>query len=512
MNFLKRASASVTRRPGKTIILLLLVFILGIIISGAISVQQAIENTEDNLRRNLPAVATVEQDWEAAMAHEAMTGEWMQMEALTADLIRQIGELPYIESFDFSISGQVFSSELERFVHPNPDFEHVIWTPDIEDLVQLELQGVQNHEMLDIQAGIIELVTGRVFTEQEISNFNNINSVAIISQEFAELNNLTVGSTFIVDNTVYDEFNVTGNWIESEIFVEDNVVGRESYELEVIGIFRSMIESTGGDDWENARREIMLGNRIYVPNAMTERSLEFRLEQMLLTGIWDDGEWEPTLEDWLWFDPIFRLNDPRDLTAFSEAAGELLPEFWRTTDLSNTFSDISTSMENMQWLASLILWISISATLLILSLLITLFLRDRKYEIGIYLALGEKKMKVIMQIVLEVVSVAVVAISLALFAGNFLARNISESMIQQDLIASQQDQWSNSMVWTQGSERLSWFSSGNMSIEEMMESYQISLDMGTIGLFYAIGIGTILISTIVPIAYIIRLDPKKIMM
>ena len=187
MNFFKRAMTSIKRRPGKSVILLLLVFILGNIISGAISIQQAVGNTEANLRRNLPAVATVNKDWDAQYRHQDTTGENIN-EEITPEIIRQLGELDYVKEFDYSATMQLFSSELERFSHPDPEMEWADWDYlEVEGLNQFRLKGVHNPEILDINAGVIELVQGRVFTEQDMQSFNSVNSVAIISQEFADL-------------------------------------------------------------------------------------------------------------------------------------------------------------------------------------------------------------------------------------------------------------------------------------------------------------------------------------
>lgn len=62
------------------------------------------------------------------------------------------------------------------------------------------------------------------------------------------------------------------------------------------------------------------------------------------------------------------------------------------------------------------------------------------------------------------------------------------------------------------SDTLAWFSTGDLSVEEMLESYDLSLSVTTVVLLYSVGIGTILISTAAPILYIMRLNPKKIMM
>ena len=511
MNFFKRAIISIKRRPGKTVILLLLVFILGNIISGAISIQQAVGNTEANLRRNLPAVATIEEDWEGAAAHERKTGEWPMIGWMTPEAIRQIGSLPYVKEFDFSASVyEIFSRELKRVnvesdENGNIDFESL----GIEGLERLSLTGVENPEILDLNAGIIELVHGRHFTEQEMQNFNGSKSAAVISKEFADLNNLSVGSTFTLDNNVYDYHD--NNATNEEIYKDENRFDSESYEFEVIGIFEPVAIPDTGNGWEDELREIQIQNRIYVPNIVAETAIKFtdnvRSEH---SGTSSDNE----INDIPYNNIVYLLNDPMELTDFTKAALELLPEFWIVNDLSNTFENISSSMETLQWLASLVLWIAIGASILILSLLVTLFLRDRKYEIGIYLALGEKKIKVITQIMLEVLATGIIAITLSLFTGSLIAGNISENMIRRDLIASQQGDLSDmtGFVSVGGSDALAWFSNGEMSVEEMLANYDLSVEATTIVLLYSVGVGTLLISTAAPILYIMRLNPKKIMM
>lgn len=64
----------------------------------------------------------------------------------------------------------------------------------------------------------------------------------------------------------------------------------------------------------------------------------------------------------------------------------MLPEFYIVSDVSSAFSNLESSMERMLWIADIVLVVSMVTTLLILSLLITLFLRDHRYVMGIYLS------------------------------------------------------------------------------------------------------------------------------
>ncbi|MCL1853376.1 MAG: FtsX-like permease family protein [Peptococcaceae bacterium] len=155
------------------------------------------------------------------------------------------------------------------------------------------------------------------------------------------------------------------------------------------------------------------------------------------------------------------------------------------------------------------MFVVVGASLIILSLLITLFLRDRKHEIGVYLSLGERKTKVVVQIALEVVVVALIAITLSLFSGNILAGSISEKMLVDQVAAEQGKKSNNGYVYTE-LEYMGYRT--EIDSNEVARSYAVSLDLITMLLFYAVGIGTVSLSTLMPIAYISRLNPKKILM
>jgi len=59
MNIFKRSLISIKRNPGKSFLLLAMVFILGNIIAGAFSIRQSILNTEHRLWERTPPLATI---------------------------------------------------------------------------------------------------------------------------------------------------------------------------------------------------------------------------------------------------------------------------------------------------------------------------------------------------------------------------------------------------------------------------------------------------------------------
>jgi putative ABC transport system permease protein len=51
-----------------------------------------------------------------------------------------------------------------------------------------------------------------------------------------------------------------------------------------------------------------------------------------------------------------------------------------------------------------------------------------------------------------------------------------------------------------------------MTPEEMLNAYEVRLDSATIISFYGAMLAIILLSILIPVLYIARLDPKKILM
>ena len=100
MTFFKRAFTSVKRNLGKTILLFLIALILSSVISGAISSNQATENMERNLVDSMLPLAMVQVDWQLFDELAENRDEWWRA-ALTPDLIREIGQLPFVVSYDF---------------------------------------------------------------------------------------------------------------------------------------------------------------------------------------------------------------------------------------------------------------------------------------------------------------------------------------------------------------------------------------------------------------------------
>jgi len=510
MNIFKRSVINITRQPVKSIILCLLIFILGTALSGAISVRNAIITTEESLMLRIAPVSTI---GFIGTEHAAT----MQP---TREEISAVGNLPYVRTYDFTLRVNFMSQNL---LMPDVDIdldkipsEHhgmiqwLVQSPRVRggSMDEFHGRGVHNPEITDIATGLITLIDGRTFTQEEIDENAK---VVVVSRELAEVNNLSTGSMIELENIAHD-YRFMGRDGTGDFAVdrsnEDFMVARQTLEFQVIGIFdinhEFVYEGTDHDLHPAIIQRIDLYSRFYMPSGVAAQMLNFVIDAM------DDEMLEvamPNSDDM--FESIFVLYHPRDLETFSTYAKELLPESWGMRDSSGAFTPIIASMDTMLQIADGVQWVIAFASMVILTLVIALFLRDRRHEIGTYMALGDKKARVIIQILIEIGLIATVATTLALFAGNILSDTISRSMFEQQL--TQQMQESNHVVdvipW-----ELALFNPGEISIEETLEMYNIMLDVTTVFTFIGVGSAVILVSTIIPIWYVVKLEPKEILM
>jgi len=506
MNTVKRAIISIKRQPVKSVTFFALIFLLSSLTAGAITVRQAIHNTDANLRRRMPTITMVE----AETAFYEETNEWSleELPVLTPELIREVANLPYVEFFDYAIDvghWSVTSNELEPWTGEELGVFWPTWNYSVGLGAYLRPRGVSSPEFIEARQGLIELVDGRTFTEEELVNRTEVTPV-IISSELARLNDLEVGSTFDSRLVIWDQGADEGVPHDGTQTYEERgftATVDETFPMEVIGIFEAEVPEIPIDNpdlgFPILNQVAAIYHRVYLPNQVAEEMFDLRIEGEMAAQMMDEAFDAHVLH-------FFTLGDPMYYNDFVQAVSELEGN-WEVLDLSTGFQEVSAAMENMQSIANFILMGSVGATVLVVSLLVLLFLRDRKHEIGVYLAMGDRKKNIVMQMILELIPLAIIGLTLALLVGNVASTALSREMLSQDLAANPPTQESVQM----GGPLESLGYRFSTTHEEMFESFDISLDGTTLITFYAIGLSTVLIATALPIALAVQIDPKRLL-
>lgn len=88
-------------------------------------------------------------------------------------------------------------------------------------------------------------------------------------------------------------------------------------------------------------------------------------------------------------------------------------------------------MNNVKSFADKIVWLVAIAGTIILALIVILMIRERRYEIGVLLSLGESRWKIVAQFFAEMVMVLIVSVVLAGFGGKFVGNKLGDQLVSQ---------------------------------------------------------------------------------
>lgn len=503
MNFFKRGIISIVRRPGKTAILLTLIFVLSNIIAGAISVKNALVNTEDAILDKMGVEVTIQYDWDAI--YNNPVGE-VVVPSITAEMVEKIGQSEYIKYYDYSINQHFEARDVKNY-YSDYSYEGNGW---------FSLTGGQSTTLRDAENGDITIKEGRIYTQEEIDSGK---PVLLISDKVAQLNALNVGSTVTFLYTLYDYSDiivykeraaVDGDIGILPVPIEPKIIKTFEFEFKIIGIFTAKPVLYTDRDGKVIEQDSPLINTVYTVNRAINACVGEIQQEMQAAGMSDGGAYTDATS-------AFVLKHPDDVELFESQNKQYLPEGLIFVNNAKSFDSIRTPMANVEWISEIVMWVAVGATILIISLLVTLFLRDRRHEMGIYLALGARRGTIATQILTEVLIIALIAVSLSVFTGNLLASNMSATMLENQLAEEQKSQAQDGDygyrvaidVYPGGGYENN---EDRISTEEVMGLYKVSLDAKTVLFIYLVGMGSVLVSTLVPIIYTLRLRPRQILM
>ncbi|HKM23530.1 MAG TPA: ABC transporter permease [Erysipelothrix sp.] len=174
----------------------------------------------------------------------------------------------------------------------------------------------------------------------------------------------------------------------------------------------------------------------------------------------------------------------------------LSSEFTVESSLSD-FAKIMGPVHNLNSLGKIIIYSSIVASVIIIGLLVLLSLRERKHELGVFMALGETSYKVVGQVLIEVLLIALISLSLSMFSGQKIAQVMSDQMVQFQNISDKE---------------LGTYLGSDFSQQDVIDEYKVTNSATDARDIYLITLFSVALSTIIPTVYILSLNPKKILM
>ena len=292
------------------------------------------------------------------------------------------------------------------------------------------------------------LFSSRVFTIKEGKNIeeNDKNSI-IVHEEFAKQNNLKLG----------DE-------VDLELLDLEKSEEIKSHKFKIIGIFSGKKQET-----YTGLSSDFSENMVFVDYSTSQEILNKSEDNKIANKIlMYSGSAEST---------DLALNKLKELKIDES-------KYFVQKD-SNAFEESLESVSGIKHIIKIMTYSIMLGGMVVLSLILILWLRERIYEIGIFLSIGTSKIQIIMQFIFELLFISIPSIISSLFLGNVLIKVIAGGLINSE----------NSMI-----------SGGNL-----INDSSFLLNITTLGQSYLILISIIVLSVVFASSLILIKKPKEIL-
>lgn len=292
------------------------------------------------------------------------------------------------------------------------------------------------------------LFSSRVFTIKEGKNIeeNDKNSI-IFHEEFAKQNNLKLG----------DEVNLELLDIEESGKIK-------SHKFKIIGIFSGKKQET-----YTGLSSDFSENMVFVDYSTSQEILNKSENNKIANKILMYSSSAESTD--------LALNKLKELKIDES-------KYFVQKD-SNAFEESLESVSGIKHMIKIMTYSIMLGGIIVLSLILILWLRERIYEIGIFLSIGTSKIQIIMQFIFELLFISIPSIISSLFLGNVLIKVIAGGLINSE----------NSMI-----------SGGNL-----INDSSFMLNITTLGQSYLILISIIVLSVVFASSLILIKKPKEIL-
>ncbi|HEM1237897.1 TPA: ABC transporter permease [Listeria monocytogenes] len=496
MNFFKRAWLSMKARKGRSVLQLIIFTVVCVLILSGFTIQSAADKASELAREQLGGTVTLTVDREkqmqamrdeAASSDSSSTESKPQFESSPIDVsdANELAKLNHVASYNYYSSTQALASgfdPIESSGDTSSSSDETSTTtetqgpgggqggPQMVD-ADLSISGLlDSATSTDFEAGTSELTSGVAITSADKDK-----NVAMVEENLAEENDWKVGDSFTVTSSD----------------------GNTKVTLKIVGIYKT---TDSGSDMAQNFSFLNPYNKVYVPYTVANT----------IKG----SNYKNTVDS-----AVYTMDDAANISAFEKEAKKVDSIDWDTFKLDANdilYQQMIGPINSVASFSKNVVYIVSIAGALILGLLVMMQVRDRKYEMGVLLAIGEKRGKLIAQFFVEILIVALVSFGLAAASSHYVAQLAGNQLLAQQNSSTNETTTSTENRGPGGGgqggpggfgESVSNLTKNTEQIKEL--DIQVTLeDMLKMG---GIGIGIAFISVLLPAALVLRMNPKTIL-
>jgi len=431
MYILKNACRSITRSSGRNVLIGIIVIVIAVSSSVALSIKRAAAKAEEAGLADLQITAQISVDRQAMMEQARSTGgdirEAMQNTTdLSLDELEKYAASDSVKDFYFTLSSSINASgDLSAVNATDSSTESSSTAPanpfggmgspqgGMGDQGDFTITGYSSDTaMTSFVNGTSVISDGAMFDE------GTADMVCVISSELATLNSLALGDSMVLANPNTQD---------------------ETYAFTIVGIYTSTTSAStaGGMNFSTATDP---ANQIYT-SYNTLKAVTDSSASVAVTSTDEDTGREQTTALRSMVSSTYVLGDAagyEDFKADAAAMGLASPYTVSSSDISNYESSLI-PLQNLSKFAT----IFVLVVLLIGGIILVAFnifnIRERKYEVGVLTAIGMKKSKVATQFISELFLVTIIAIFIGTSAGALMSVPVADKLLESQISAQQEE-------------------------------------------------------------------------
>ncbi|EPY2285428.1 ABC transporter permease [Clostridium sporogenes] len=487
MNFLKRAMLSMSKKKIKSLILFVVLLIIANMVLVGLSIQTATKKSTELAREKLGSDVTLKINEQKFMEQRRNNKEEESSSrpSLTTDIADTLKNNEHVTQYNYISSGFGLAQNFENVKseessddttseegEEKPKGMFKMAGTNVTTMPEVSFSGtIATNLLSDFKNGDSKITEGRGITKDDAGK-----NVAVIEKNLAKENSLKVGSKIQIAT------------------VDENT----TLELEVVGIYEANSDESTND---NRNMDFLNPyNKIYMPYDVVSK---------VSTG---DNTNSKNITSAVYF-----MDNADNIESFKEyAKNKKIDLETYTLDANDQlYTQMVGPIENVgSFSKTLVATVSIAGAM-ILVLIIALSLKDRKYEIGVLLSLGESKLKVISQLVVEVLLVASIAFATSAFTGNLAANKIGYSLLANEIkvtesssIQENQNFGGRGPMQGGGPRGMNNSAIKNADVVKDMDVSVTSKDLEKLA---GIGLLIVIASAAIPTISVLRFSPKTIL-
>ena len=312
-------------------------------------------------------------------------------------------------------------------------------------------------ETTDFKTGARKIVQGEIY--------KNLDE-CVVSEQYAKLNGLSVGDTIEIDSYYKNDpmphdLKVTG------IYMDNTMIGKDT----------DILTSE-----ENKNNEILTSFETILTMEMFKEFGEVSAQ--------------------------YFLKDPSMLPAYEKELREKgLADYFNLTTDEKGYQRVVGPVEGLAKITNTFMIVVLILGSMILVVLSTLAIRERKYEIGVLRAMGMKKNKVAFGLLTEMLVVTGICLILGLGIGAVAAQPMADSLLANQVKLAEEGKSENYTEWTS----TGLWETPDTTDAPPLSKLQVKLSSDAIMQIILISLALAGASSIVGILYITKYEPIKIL-